>query len=333
VAGERPLVVSCSFGGNSGGHDGALIEERGLASRFSPETRGRALCIAGGNEGEDPFHAGFRVTGGGAEPAIHATRAKGWDGPWLLDVWIDANRAGDFDVYYAQGQLDVLGFNELYHPLQRQVHLEILVEGDGGPIAVASKSGRRYGADAYVRFGPMAGRFEGEAADHELSIGSPGNSTTAITVGSYDWTDRFDFKEGNDVANVRDRGQWRPMELGELSSYSSAGYQRMGGAVKPDLTAPGQYHTAPLSGDAQVDPTFVDSTGRYRIFNGTSAATPYAAGVIALLLERRPGLTAGEVQKALHDAASEDAKTGRTPNFRWGHGKLDKKAVERLLAR
>src|SRR5262249_22125403 len=46
VAGDRPLVVTCSFGGHYSGHDGCTILERELNARFAPSRAGRAICIA-----------------------------------------------------------------------------------------------------------------------------------------------------------------------------------------------------------------------------------------------------------------------------------------------
>ena len=68
VAGKRPLVISCSFGGADGGHDGYLIEERQLDARFPLGAKGRAICIAAGNEGRDHFHADLTI-GGNDQPA------------------------------------------------------------------------------------------------------------------------------------------------------------------------------------------------------------------------------------------------------------------------
>ena len=61
VAGNRPLVISCSFGGHDGGHDGYLVEERQFDARFQLSGKHRAICIAAGNEGQGRFHADLSI--------------------------------------------------------------------------------------------------------------------------------------------------------------------------------------------------------------------------------------------------------------------------------
>jgi hypothetical protein len=63
LAGDRPLVVPCSFGGHMGGHDGYMVAERQLSEVFAPERKGRVLCVAGGNEREVRLHAGLTLGG------------------------------------------------------------------------------------------------------------------------------------------------------------------------------------------------------------------------------------------------------------------------------
>jgi subtilisin family serine protease len=75
----------------------------------------------------------------------------------------------------------------------------------------------------------------------------------------------------------------------------------------------------------------VDSSGNYILFNGTSSAAPYTAGVIALMLQKRPSLTSGEIKSLLERNATQDSYTGAVPNQKWGYGKLDLAAVRATL--
>ncbi len=84
---------------------------------------------------------------------------------------------------------------------------------------------------------------------------------------------------------------------GKRSNYSNYG-------VAIDVTAPG----GEGSGDGMIHSTV--NSGRtspasatYGGMNGTSMATPYVAGVVALLLERKPSLTPDQVGAMLRDTA------------------------------
>ena len=66
--------------------------------------------------------------------------------------------------------------------------------------------------------------------------------------------------------------------------------------------------------------------------NGTSAATPYTAGIVALMFEKKANLTFGEIKTLMEKNASRDPFTGVPPGAVWGSGKLDMRAVERIFA-
>jgi subtilisin family serine protease len=60
------------------------------------------------------------------------------------------------------------------------------------------------------------------------------------------------------------------------------------------------------------------------IFQGTSAASPSAAGVALLYLQKNPTATNHQIKNAITGCARQDYYTGNNlPNINWGYGKLD----------
>ena len=62
----------------------------------------------------------------------------------------------------------------------------------------------------------------------------------------------------------------------------------------------------------------------YVAYSGTSMATPFVAGVVALGLEAAPNATPAAVKSALQVSAHDAGKAG--PDYDWGHGLVDARA-------
>jgi subtilisin family serine protease len=323
VVDKRPLVISCSFGGHWSGHDGYRVREREVSARFPLTGRGRAICIAAGNEGVANIHA--------------STVLNKADGPKTIS-WKSAQGANV--RFFAQtDSLDGLKWNysgtaevKEYRPYVNRLSGHTIVAMAAGPgtgqLTLTCNADRSIQIDAYLLGGRRDG-FTGGTSSMQGVVGSPGCSHHAITVASYNWNDEFS-QHGRpyvfpDVA--------RPdvaMTIGSLSAYSSAGPLRFGDVLKPDICAPGQWHASAIP--LNVAPYQARHTnGFYQPFNGTSAATPYTAGVVALLMEKKPDLTLGEIKELLKTGATSDRFTGPLPNPRWGNGKLDAAAVRQMV--
>ncbi|GAA1740630.1 hypothetical protein GCM10009809_40210 [Isoptericola hypogeus] len=127
--------------------------------------------------------------------------------------------------------------------------------------------------------------------------GSPGSRTVNYSVGAYD--------SSNQIAPFSSRGAGQ------------------GGAIKPDIAAPGASVRSALPGSA------------YGIADGTSMAAPHVAGAIALLWSAEPALI-GQVEatRQLLDGTAvdaEDLQCGGTAddNNVYGEGRLDALALVR----
>lgn len=333
---SEPMVVSCSFGGQQGGHDGNSIEERELSARFDPRVRGRAIVIAAGNEQQEGLHSNQQFEGKDRAAKFEwESQEGGGRVSFLLRSPGGAMPSPD-KIFFAP--LQAAGQN-LPLPVRKGAYMNPISKDfvaifDTPPgwsgLALWNEAGEPIQADAYI----LGGEFYPSIQTHTQVIGTPGTAEGAITVGSYDWNDKFEH-DGQLVA-LKDPCLKDPMHLMSLSCYSSIGYSRAEGSVKPDLVAPGEWYAAsyahlPDGSGVKPDEWAGDSSGKYILFNGTSAATPYTAGVVALIMQQEPDITLGKIKDLLHKNATNDDHTGPVPNGAWGYGKLDLAAVRRIL--
>ncbi len=137
----------------------------------------------------------------------------------------------------------------------------------------------------------------GNAGPAQCSVGTPGAAANALTVGA-----------------MSDMGV-----LGFKQAYFSSRGKTSDGRIKPDISAPG------------VSITSVDNgtTNGYIVFSGTSMATPFVAGVAALMREANPLLSAARIKSTIMSTAVDWGRgpnntagtTGADPEY--GAGRLD----------
>jgi len=159
--------------------------------------------------------------------------------------------------------------------------------------------------DAAVDAGKVVVVAAGNAGDDRGTVPSPGAARKAITVGA---ASDHSAPAG---APYADAGVF-------LAPFSSRG-PTVDGRLKPDLVAPG----------VTVEAAQAGTVSGYVTYSGTSMATPYVAGVVALALEASPGATPTEVATALRSTAEDWGPAGADVD--WGAGLVDAKAfVSRL---
>ncbi len=95
------------------------------------------------------------------------------------------------------------------------------------------------------------------------------------------------------------------------SSGARAGFSQFGPGL--DFIAPG---ASVISADITGAGGYVP--GDYVIVNGTSFASPYAAGVAALVLSKNASLTASEVEGIMQSTARDMGSVGYDTGFGWG---------------
>lgn len=329
LAGNRPAVVTLSLGGHLGPHDGTSALENVIARESGP---GRIIVAAAGNEGADAIH--FRGALQAGQDLVIPVRIND-RGLQYVDVWVP--RGDDVDVeietpdgvrhpadgttvttvfglFEAYWQIDPINRDQnltlfvaqgrLNHTWKIRIHANQVVHGDvhawGGTIDPSTS------AHLFV------------GADEAYSIGMPATEERCIAVGSFVSRNGFDTTSGP-LSSA--------LTVGQLSAFSSRGPTRYG-ALKPDVAAPGQYITAALASGSEMatNPAYVPRhhpNGTCITIQGTSMATPFVAGVVALMLQREPTLTPEEVQQRLRLTARRDGQTGRVWDPGFGFGKLD----------
>ena len=116
----------------------------------------------------------------------------------------------------------------------------------------------------------------------------PANDPFVITVGALD---------DNQTADPSDD------TLAQFSSYGTT----QNNIIKPDIVAPGRRIVAPSAGANALlvknYPERVTADGQYIRLSGTSMAAPMVSGLVALMLEKYPELTPGQVKWALTTSA------------------------------
>jgi serine protease AprX len=147
--------------------------------------------------------------------------------------------------------------------------------------------------NAAVAQGIVVCAAAGNAGPASRTIGSPGAAEDVITIGASDRED-------------------------QVARFSSRG-PTADGRVKPDLCFPGtDIVAARAAGTSMGSPL----NEYYTAASGTSMATPHTAGLVALLLQAKPGLTPAQIKQALMQTALDmgaDENAQGTGRARAGH--------------
>ena len=176
----------------------------------------------------------------------------------------------------------------------------------GSPASDGSDAGSR-AVDAAVAAGKVVVVAAGNSGDAPGTISAPGVATGAITVGV-----------GSDPSSLAGSADTDTSLY--LAGFSSRGPTTNPAApLKPDVVAPGLSVVAARAGTANG----------YVSYSGTSMATPFVAGLVALGLEAAPAATPAQVKTALQASAHDAGAVG--PDNEWGHGLVDARAFVAAL--
>jgi subtilisin family serine protease len=137
--------------------------------------------------------------------------------------------------------------------------------------------------DNWVKLGIFPVFAAGNSGSGVSTVGTPGACPSAFAVGATDSEDR-------------------------IASFSSRGPARWstGNVIKPEVSAPG------------VDVRSAFPGGTYRVWSGTSMATPHVAGLATLIYQMAPGASVNDVAQAIINSADHLGAPGQNNDFGFG---------------
>jgi len=336
-ANGQPIAINMSQGMNGGGHAGETL----LETRMDLLARQANIVIvkSAGNEQQQRIHAGGLLAAGQTLPLglgvenndqLNNVVEVWWGGNDQVSVAIQPPEAPPL-AWVAPGQ----GQSFTTQAGNRvRVDVDVNADGTGDQRAVITVA---QGSAAFIQPGTWrlllrgdaitSGRYDawiertnrsiaGEqmrflpaVADNTRTISIPGTARRIITVGSY-------------VTRAVDLGEVE----GAISSFSSRGPTRYG-LQKPELVAPGQSIISTRNANSG-QPANPDAA--HTLMPGTSMAAPHVAGVAALVLSQKPGLTCEQVKQILMRSARRTGAAAAAPDNTWGNGMLDGAAAVAL---
>jgi subtilisin family serine protease len=174
----------------------------------------------------------------------------------------------------------------------------------GGPeLDPAEQAAIEYAVSKGVIIVASAGN-EGDAG-----MGYPGAYAPVISVAAAGWTGEWTDCDGDPATNAALSTWWRTCDVPDplrssqvyITDFSS---RAISSAQDLDLAAPGSWVVGPYS----------DNNGHINYFflGGTSMASPHVAGVVALMAQKKPTLTAAQAESILEGSATKIGTGSRT---------------------
>lgn len=294
----------------------------GARSAFAVDGSGVGLCVV--DTGVDPAHeqiAGrtvqFRDFIGTSPTAYddhghgtHVMSIAAGDGTGGSSA-ASHNGVAPAAVLYAAKALDAngsgadSGVTSAVQWCAEQPGVRVISMSLGGSTASDGGDALSLMVDAAADAGKVVVVAAGNAGDGPETVPSPGVARKALTVGA---ASDHSGPLGSPYADIGIA----------LAAFSSRG-PTVDGRVKPDIVAPG----------VTVEAARAGTTSEYVTFSGTSMATPYVAGVVALGLQASSTATPAEVLAAMSASAKDWGPPGKDND--WGAGLIDARAFVSAL--
>ncbi|OYO26676.1 S8 family serine peptidase [Janthinobacterium sp. PC23-8] len=336
---NRPAVINLSLGGHFDAHDGSDPLSRIIDEQSGP---GRLVCCAAGNEGTDDIHATAVVAALATQeirfrvPAtIRNITLNGWyDGDAGIEIALvsplgvstpfqavirQGNNAKSYQLPDAAVTVAspppnlANGDHQFVVDLQGQRQAD--VNSGVWKLLLRNVAKKPATIHAWIMDDSQAASviFTGAAVSDSMKIGSPGAAASAITVAAY--TSRAQW---NDIDMQHQDVGFAPDTISEFSSEGPLRNMQ----AKPDVTAPGAMIVSCLSKDSPARRRDIFRE-HFRVMAGTSMATPFITGLMALLLQQDAELDPAHAKDILRKISSIPGQSGTTFDNKWGGGLID----------
>ncbi len=248
-----------------------------------------------------------------------------------------ATTSSYIDTFLVVNQ-DTIWYNisaDAAHPLNGKPQMRLRVKNTNTALRVQLKSQANAGTVHYWNVTELTNEVGNwgmdflaagagtTAGDNQNGISEPSCADQVISVAAY--ATQYATNSGSLVG-------------GALANFSSRG-PRYDGSMKPDIAAPGVAIASAVSSFTDANYTSVGNTSfnnttyHFAKFSGTSMASPMVAGVVALMLEANPYLSASQIKEIIMTTARQDNYTGVIPaggSPLWGAGKVNAYAAVKL---
>ncbi|MCL2039585.1 MAG: S8 family peptidase [Bacteroidetes bacterium] len=364
---SKPISINYSLGTSSYTYhagDGESLEDIALSELLQDNPKGKIVNIAAGNEGDTKHHAKVNLGNNDSFfvniPFSNVVYLSGI--PFrgvVFDIWGEQNKSFTADLYYKNGnqQIKFASYNtdnpqtltfmpitagpktyfamgsisaSLYPnkkpsiciqvgemaPGQGRDSLYIVVKGSNISVDIWNSSGTDYRT-------PMSSNF---VPDNNSTISHPGTVEEVICLGAYISRTGGPY-QGQNHGSIND-----------IANFSSRG-PLTNGKIKPDITAPGIEVVSAKNNfftgyDTYIFDKTSDNNHSFISIGGTSMSSPMVAGIVALMLEKKPDLTQKEAKEIIRITAINDQWTGNAKDNKspiWGWGKINAQAIMKYL--
>jgi hypothetical protein len=344
---RMPCVICLNIGSQGGPTDGTSELCRKIDATVGPRIPGLIFVTGPGDDGGRNNRAGGKVMKG--ESMVLKVK-KVSETPIRVELWYpDTDRfevsvhtpSGKFGPYpsptreklrQTASEKDFVcyhnqGIYRFHRPTNRKREIFVELKGPAGKYALvlhgkAVEDGRfdavlspGFGPSVFLNHVAPGSIWDGATAHHNICPG--------------DYVIRTEWKD----IDGKERAQTDQGKVGELWTGSSVG-PTFDGRLGVDFCLPADsvfttYNPRSYWATARFN-LIHDGKGLYGRASAVSAANPFATGVVALMLEIDPRLDALTAKRILQQSARADRFTGKTPNPRWGYGKLDARAALKL---